>query len=96
MISFKTPYEVQIGLAEQLKSKRKLIKHSRSQAAKITGVPEPTIKKFERTGEISLRQFLMLAYVYGELSIYDNAFPVPAATTMDELIKISDRSKKKS
>ncbi len=41
----------------QLRDQKKL---SRSQLAQISKVPAPTIKKFELTGQISLRQFCQL------------------------------------
>ena len=75
MISIKTPVEIQLDLAQELKSKRKWLGHSRAEASSLTGVPEPTLRKFENTGEISLRQFLMLIHVYGDLSIFENVFP---------------------
>ncbi len=86
MISINSPYEVQLALAAALRRARKLRKHSRDEAAKRSGVPGPTIKRFESAGEISLRQFLMLCEVYGDLGQMDAALAPPKASTMDELI----------
>ena len=91
MISISSPKELQDDLAEKFKSKRKWMKHSRANAAKLSGVPEPTIRRFENTGEISFRQFLMLCNTYGDLSIYTYSFSKPPARTMDELIKLNKR-----
>lgn len=52
--------DTQIALADYLKTKRKDAKLSREKLALKSGVPAPTIKKFETTGQISLRQFLLL------------------------------------
>nr|WP_245662977.1 transcriptional regulator [Endozoicomonas arenosclerae] len=41
-------------------AKRKSKKWSRQTLAEQSGVPAPTIKKFEATGQISLRQFILL------------------------------------
>jgi len=94
MISIKTPQEIQAQLALEHKTKRKWMKHSRAHAAKLTGVPEPTIRKFEDTGEISLRQFLMLCAIYGDLDRFEDSFPQPKARTMQELLKMEQRSGK--
>ncbi|WP_328987809.1 hypothetical protein [Thiorhodovibrio winogradskyi] len=43
-----------------IKTQRKTLKLSRQALAARSTVPAPTIKKFETTGQISLRQFLLL------------------------------------
>jgi len=93
MLSIEPPGDIQTDLAKQLKSKRAWMKHSRAQAAKLSGVPTPTIRRFEDTGEISLRQLLMLCNVYGDLSAFKKVFPSEEARTMDDLIKLRRHSK---
>ncbi len=88
MLSINTPYEIQLELAKKHKIKRKWLKHSRKHTAKITGIPEATIRRFEDTGEISFRQFLILCNIYWDLAVYDKAFSKPEARTMDELIEM--------
>ena len=94
MISIKTPQEIQIQLAKEHKAKRMWMKHSRAHAAKLTGVPEPTIRKFEDTSEISLRQFLMLCGIYSDLDKFEDCFSKPKARTMQELLKMEKMSGK--
>jgi transcriptional regulator with XRE-family HTH domain len=53
-------YDVQQQLAQQLQQKRKQRKWSRQALAERSTVPAATIKKFETTGRISLRQFILL------------------------------------
>ena len=86
MLSIKTSREVQQSLADALRHTRRQRKHGRKEAAKRSGVPAPTIRRFEATGEISLRQFLMLCEVYGDLETIEAALSPPVASTMDELI----------
>jgi hypothetical protein len=92
MLSINTPYETQLELAKKHKLKRKWLNHSRKHAAKITGVPESTIRRFEDSGEISLKQFLMLCNIYWDLATYENAFSKPEARTMDELVEINKKA----
>ncbi|PCJ46272.1 MAG: transcriptional regulator [Gammaproteobacteria bacterium] len=88
MLSIKSTSQVCDQLSIALKKKRKWMKHSRDKAAQLSGVPAPTIRRFEDSGDISLRQLLMLCQVYDDLSSFDNIFSLPKARTMDELIKI--------
>jgi transcriptional regulator with XRE-family HTH domain len=60
MLSLLSPADVQNTLRHHLKSQRKQLKLSREQLAERSTVPASTIKKFETTGQISLRQFMLL------------------------------------
>lgn len=86
---FNTASETQLETAIKAKKRRKWLSYSREKASEISGVPAATIRKFEDTGEISFRQFLMLLQAYGDLSMTDKMFENPPAKTMDELIKLA-------
>jgi len=83
---FRTPREVQDHLAAALRQRRRARKHSRQEAARVSGVPAPTIRRFETRGEISLRQFLMLCASYGDLKHAEGLFPELGPAIMDELL----------
>lgn len=68
MLSLNTPYDIQLDLKRHLKAVRKSRKLSVDALARLSGVPNSTIRKFESTGNISLRQFLMLYDALGNLS----------------------------
>ena len=89
---FRTSREVQDYLAAALRQRRRARKHSRQEAAKVSGVPAPTIRRFETSGEISLRQFLMLCASYGDLKQAEGLFPEPGPATMDELLATHDKA----
>ncbi|MBC7001713.1 helix-turn-helix transcriptional regulator [Photobacterium sp. BZF1] len=67
MLSLYTAYDLQLELKEFIKSARKKDKLSVQRMADLSGVPYATIRKFESTGNISLRQFLMLYETVGDL-----------------------------
>lgn len=52
--------EVQQELAQWMRATRRARKLSRAALAERSTVPAPTLKRFETTGQISLRQFLLL------------------------------------
>lgn len=60
--------DTQQALAQYLTTKRKQSKLSREALASKSGVPAPTIKRFETTGQISLRQFLVLWLCLDDIS----------------------------
>ena len=60
LLSLVTPADVQQQLAAGIKRRRRERKLSRNALAELTTVPPATIKRFESTGQISLRQFLLL------------------------------------
>ena len=68
MFSLYTAFDVQIEMKEFIKKSRKEKNLTVEQLAKQSGVPYGTIRKFEKSGEISFRQFLMLFEVVGSLS----------------------------
>lgn len=83
--------DTQKALADYLKSQRKKAKLSRDALAQKSGVPAPTIKRFETTGQISLKQFLKLWLCLDDVArLYDlkmaknenNTLP----TTIDEVL----------
>ena len=69
--NLRTPYDLQMSLSVTLKAARRFRRHSRREAGMRTGIPAATIRRFEETGEISLRQFLVLWGTYFELGELD-------------------------
>ena len=60
LLSLLTPTDVQEQLVAAVIARRKAKKWSRQTLAERSSVPASTIKKFETTGQISLRQFILL------------------------------------
>ncbi len=85
-IDFLMPGEVPAKVAGSFKRLRLDKGHSRAKASLLTGVPEPTIRKFETTGHISFRQLVMLSHVYGDLNALLALFPETSPQTMNDLL----------
>ena len=60
LLSLLTARDLQMSLARAVRERRRLHGLSRRALALDSTVPAPTIKRFETSGEISLRQFLLL------------------------------------
>ena len=89
LLSLQTPSDVQEQLAAAVKAKRKARKWSREALAKRSSVPAPTIKRFETTGQISLRQFILLWQAVDQLNtlaaLADETKAMPA--TIEEVLR---------
>ena len=76
--------DVQHALRDWLKRQRRALKLSRAALAERSTVPAPTIKRFETTGQISLRQFLLLWQCVDDLQRLQ-ALTRPAEAPADRL-----------
>jgi len=94
VIVLDSPGETQQQLALSFKRARLNLAHSRSKAARLTGVPEATLKNFETKGQISLRQFVMLCHVYGDLAAFKQLFPEQEPQTIEQLLELENKPKR--
>ncbi len=67
----KTPKQVMLQLGDRVRQLRKTKKMSRQELADRSGVPAPTLRKFEQTGSISLESLLKLVIVFGRLEEFE-------------------------
>ncbi len=82
MFSLLSAHDVQTALAAYVQQRRKALKWSRDELAARSTVPAPTIKKFETTGQISLRQLLLLWQCVDNLQRLHALTQEPAQKTM--------------
>ena len=86
-LSLTTPTDVQQQLAAAVRNRRKTRQLSRVALAQLSTVPASTIKRFEITGEISLRQFLLLWHCVGDLSALTTlAIERPMPRSIEEVL----------
>ncbi len=69
-----TPYSTAKELAQRVKAIRKKKKLSQATFAEKSGVSLGSIKRFERTGQISLESLLKLAHLLNRLSDFTRVF----------------------
>ena len=87
-LSFTTPADVQRQLAAAVRGRRRSRRLSRAALERLSTVPASTIKRFETSGEISLRQFILLWQCVDDLaSLAELAAERPAAPrSIDEVL----------
>ena len=90
-LNFKTPYEVSMELAERARAKRKYLKLTQQQLAEKSGVSLGSLKRFERTGEISLSSLLKIAMVLDSLKEFEKIFEKPEYTSIEEILNDKSR-----
>ncbi len=90
-LNFKTPREVSLEVAEKAKAKRKYMKLTQQQLADRSGVALSSLKRFERTGEISFSSLLKIAWVLDSLKEFEELFKKPEYSSMEELLNDKTR-----
>lgn len=84
-----TPQETLLKIAEQAKQSRLNMNLSQEGLAKRSGVSLASLKRFEKTGRISLESLLKLALVLGTLENFQTIFQKHPHTglSLDAILK---------
>ncbi len=83
---FDTPSDVAVKLAQRLKSIRKRRKITQKQLAARSNVSYATLRKFEKTGQISLESFIKISMELGLTGELNNLFSAPIYNSIEEII----------
>ena len=84
-----TPSDVALRLANKIKSVRKRKKITQKQLAGRSNVSYATLRKFEKTGQISLESFIKLTMELGLIQEINNLFSEPVYNSIEEVINAS-------
>ena len=87
--------ELMQQLAERLKARRLEKGLSRQALAEMSGVPAPTIARFEQQYAISMRQYINLAIALGYAGQMQVLMKEPIYKTMEELETIQNNKNRK-
>lgn len=84
----KLPHDLMLGIASRERTLRKQKKLSQAELADRSGVSLGSLKRFEKTGKISLESLLKLAYTLNSTAAFEEIFPVEdIPETLDDLFK---------
>lgn len=78
--------DIKRNLSERVRARRREAKISQMELAGRSGVSLGSVKRFERTGEISLTSLLRIAVVLGYESDFDELFARTNYQSLDEVI----------
>lgn len=85
LISLLTPSDVQRLLADRVRDARVQLGLTQKTLAERAGVTYATLRRFERTGEISLKYLLRICNALGRLDEFDRLLKPPPAASLAEL-----------
>jgi len=92
-----TPHEMALHIATQLRTKRLSLNLSQKTLSERSSVSYGVIKKFEHTGQISLKSLLKLALTLGSMKEFEYLFSSDNAAheniSLDSLIKEKNRKR---
>ena len=95
--ALQTPSDTQRELAARVKARRLALNITQAELAERSGVSLGSLRRFETTGEISLRAFLELALILGELKEFSSLFrPLQTVSLFEEAPRPRQRSRKKA
>jgi transcriptional regulator with XRE-family HTH domain len=81
-----TPTDIQKKIAKNFVSRRKEHKLTQRQISDSSGVPVPSIKKFEQSGEISLKSLVKLSRAMEYEDELLKLFTTPYYTNIEDML----------
>ena len=84
-----TPSDVVLRLAKRIKATRKRRRITQKQLAGRSNVSYATLRKFEKTGQISLESFIKLTMELGLVQEVNDLFSEPVYNSIEEVVNAS-------
>ena len=93
--SFSSPKDIALQIAARVKSRRLELDLTQEGLAARSGVKFATYRRFEQTGEISLKGVLQIGFALNALSEFDNLFAQKQYKTLDDVLNEQHVSRKR-
>lgn len=91
----KTPDSLMSGIAQRVKQRRLEKGWTQNMLATKAGVSLASYRRFETSGEISLRSLVMLAFALEMTDEFENLFSRKAYQSLDDIIKAEQPKQRK-
>jgi transcriptional regulator with XRE-family HTH domain len=78
------PQAIARQIAQRVRDRRLARGWTRDELANRTGIPSPTIRKFEATGHIAFERLVQLAIVLDGVREFEALFAPPALASLDQ------------
>lgn len=97
MIAFSVsnPKEIALQIAARAKARRLELNLTQDGMATRAGVKFATYRRFEQTGEISLRGLLQVGFALNSLSEFDNIFTQKQYQSLDDVLNEQNFTRKR-
>ena len=89
------PNEIAIQIAARVKLRRLEMNLTQEGMASRAGIKFATYRRFEQTGEISLRGLLQIGFALNTLAEFDTLFTQRQYQTLDDVMKESNANRKR-
>jgi len=89
------PQEVAMRIAKNVKERRLEMNLTQEGLSVRAGIKLPTYRRFERTGEISLRGLLQIAFALNALRDFEGLFTQKQYQSLDEVLAESGSKRKR-
>lgn len=86
IIAFNTPGEISLQIASRVKARRLELNLTQEGLATRAGVKFATYRRFEQTGEISLRGLLQVGMALNAMSDFDVLFTQKQYQSLDDVL----------
>ena len=81
-----TPQALLQGIATRVKARRLELRYTQKELAARSGIPLPTYRRFERTGEIALRGLVMIGIALDATAEFEALFSIKSYASIDDLL----------
>ena len=85
MFYLNTPEDISTALAARVRARRLALAWKQETLADRSGVSLASLRRFEKTGLISLQSLLKLAFAMDHLEDFEKLFQVPEARSLKDL-----------
>lgn len=89
------PYSIAKGISVRMKARRLELNLTQQALSSKSGVSLGTLKRFEHTGEISLKYLLMLAVTLNATEEFKLLFTTRQYTSIDQVLALKEAKKRK-
>jgi len=94
-INFSTPDEVALQMAARVKARRLELNLTQEGLAARAGIKFATYRRFEQTGEISLKGLLRIGFALNALAEFDALFAQKQYRSLDEVLNEQSITRKR-
>ncbi|AVM58643.1 XRE family transcriptional regulator [Bacteroides heparinolyticus] len=94
-VNFSTPDEVALQMAARVKARRLELNLTQEGLAARAGIKFATYRRFEQTGEISLKGLLRIGFALNALAEFDTLFAQKQYRSLDEVLNEQSITRKR-